>query len=1085
MTAHDPKLSAVKPYKPVNGDIIGHDTSEWQELLSRKMTFAVGKDAQTKIWKAKATMALSGWLNARPTPKGAGYGLTQHIQSEKKEGSCIVFGALAGQDRVAKAVITVDAIGLDVDSGEAVEHAINCIKEAGWAAVAYSTFSDMGTESEVPRDDVLAKLDLDRDPTTEELRAYLRDYCTSYLTPEIIDSAEIVDGSRHTSKGVRVVFSHVEREKYRIVFFLGETLKIMDLAGTHKAALDAFGDLVRGLAQIAGVHADPACTDPSRLFYLPRHPKGAKPYTCVVRGRGITVDDIPRVPDQKKASRKKSGPILTPSGKDLRHYPREKMALGSFFDAEASEIVRGSNGDKVFAACPNESRHSDSNDTDAFAMDGDGDAEKAVWHCSHGGCQADGTLERLAAAMEAGIIDEDLFFLPECEGGAMIVGDDELADDDDAGDFDPASAGSKDLPLLQQVEDRFAEGADEESVIKFMRKSFRRGADAFERQRITDALFKVTGLGKRAIAKLWKTAEKEEAEHREANDPEAVRRLDIRTSDEIRMVEAAVSGLREANETDPSLFHYVDTLATIRPDAEGHARLNVFGSGAKLKHEINRLELYSKAVPDGDGTENVRALVPDHVAQEVWSNDFTDYALPLRGLKTTPFFTSEGVLVVANGYDKGSMTVLATPTDTSIPAHVLDPNWCPSKDDAKAAVRYLVAEVFADFPIDGDKREELLRKLDAGEDTPSLCALMAMTLLPFMRQMINGPTPGHFLAKPKPGTGASLLTELVCIIAMGRAMPAMALPENRDETDKTITSILTEGREIAYFDNINHSIDSGTLASAMSSRNYGARILGKTQTVDTPVNCMWVLTGNNVTMSGELLRRCIAIMLDANMGNPGEGRTFEKDNIARWVAEHRWELVTASLTIIKHWVALGCPAGAAKTLASYEDWSRKMGGVLEAAGLRGFMTNLADWKDEATDETDDGQMRLLTLLAEYPVGTVFRPDGTDAPRNVETGEIETGKIVSICDVLNEAGDPLKDGEAIILAGWSYKELFDDVSDKVRVRYSNSAQVSKRFRALARSPSVVGSGEDRQTLAFEERTGKKGGTRYWVRVEASD
>jgi hypothetical protein len=337
--------------------------------------------------------------------------------------------------------------------------------------------------------------------------------------------------------------------------------------------------------------------------------------------------------------------------------------------------------------------------------------------------------------------------------------------------------------------------------------------------------------------------------------------------------------------------------------------------------------------------------------------------------------------------------------------------------------------------------------------------------------MIDGPTPGHFIAKPAAGTGASLLMDGVSEIVGGHRAASLDIPADRAETDKTLTAIPVDGRALAFFDNINHSVDSGALASAMTKRFHSARVLGRTETIEVEVRVIWAFAGNNVTMTGELLRRCIPITLDAKSADPTRGRKFKHADVCANIAAHRWELVSASIILVQNWIAKGRREYQGQPLASFEEWSRKVGGVLDAAELPGFMANVADWKEAASDDTDDSLLRLMMMLAEYPIGTVFRPSGT---------------VVSVMDLLNEAGDPANEVEAIMLNGWSYKELFDDTMGRVRVVYSNAAQVGKRLRASTRIPYAVGTDEDGLPvmLHLEERTAKRNGARYWIRVAKS-
>ena len=79
---------------------------------------------------------------------------------------------------------------------------------------------------------------------------------------------------------------------------------------------------------------------------------------------------------------------------------------------------------------------------------------------------------------------------------------------------------------------------------------------------------------------------------------------------------------------------------------------------------------------------------------------------------------------------------------------------------------------------------------------------------------------------------------------------------------------------------------------------------------------------------------------------------FKHPLITEWAQENRSALVHAALTLIQAWIAAGQPLHETR-LGSFEKWSEVMGGVLEVAGIPGFLGNLNELY-EASDS--DGQM---------------------------------------------------------------------------------------------------------------------------------
>lgn len=162
-------------------------------------------------------------------------------------------------------------------------------------------------------------------------------------------------------------------------------------------------------------------------------------------------------------------------------------------------------------------------------------------------------------------------------------------------------------------------------------------------------------------------------------------------------------------------------------------------------------------------------------------------------------------------------------------------------------------------------------------------------------------------------------------------------------------------------------MDSGALASAMTSDSYSARILGKTELINTRVKNVWEFTANKLEMTWELLRRCILIDLNARMDDPTERdvNLNRRPEIAAYVREHRTQLVHACLTIIQYWVSQGMPDQNKHTLASYEVWSRKMGGLWSACEVPGFLGNEAQKKGDLGDSKRDEVREFIGALAQY------------------------------------------------------------------------------------------------------------------------
>jgi hypothetical protein len=376
----------------------------------------------------------------------------------------------------------------------------------------------------------------------------------------------------------------------------------------------------------------------------------------------------------------------------------------------------------------------------------------------------------------------------------------------------------------------------------------------------------------------------------------------------------------------------------------------------------------------------------------------------------------------------------------------------PTQEEARDAARYIVEEVLADFPLGGLSRDGIMDKFQTPDGVPAIANAMALILLPFARAMISGPTPGHIVNKPAPGTGAGFLVDVCTTIGSGEPAPALPMPTNKEELGKTLGAVLRDGERAIFFDNINHSVDSPELAAAITApiSGYKMRILGTTETAIVQIMAAWVFAANTLTMSGELLRRCILIDLDRRHPTPGawtpNGGWRHKD-VREWTRGNRARLVHACLTIIQRWVAEGMQKSD-HNLGSFENWAGVMGGVLSEAGIGGFMGNQSDLtglSNGCDDELSDVAQAIADTMHGVEGSKLFVRSMTDADNG-------NGKF-GLFDILH-AMDPVPR-----LADWGYKEVFDGTD--IDVVYSNTRSAGLRFKAAAkRTYSVMLDGKVR-------------------------
>jgi hypothetical protein len=236
-------------------------------------------------------------------------------------------------------------------------------------------------------------------------------------------------------------------------------------------------------------------------------------------------------------------------------------------------------------------------------------------------------------------------------------------------------------------------------------------------------------------------------------------------------------------------------------------------------------------------------------------------------------------------------------------------------------------------------------------DTSDRAHLVAALVLPFVRRLVDGVTPIHLLEAPSAGSGKGLLCSLVAMVTTGAASVAKTLPFQEDEARKMITAELAEGRPIILLDNAKgrKQLDCSALCAVVTAELWSDRILGRTQMTTLPNRALWLVTANNPELSMEIARRCVRIRIDAKVDRPWLREDFRHENIVAWAKEHRPALVRAVLVLVQAWLAGGRRRHGIR-LGSFESWSQTVGGILEVAGIEGFLGNLAALYEAADAE---------------------------------------------------------------------------------------------------------------------------------------
>jgi putative DNA primase/helicase len=280
----------------------------------------------------------------------------------------------------------------------------------------------------------------------------------------------------------------------------------------------------------------------------------------------------------------------------------------------------------------------------------------------------------------------------------------------------------------------------------------------------------------------------------------------------------------------------------------------------------------------------------------------------LVGVVNAPIVRPDGSVLVKPGFDEATGLLLHS-----------DIAWKPPADLSKAAVDVAVETLrapFCEFPV-----------------APEGLSVVISAILTSLQRRLLFSAPAHAIDAPAQGSGKSLITDSVSIVATGHETVSTSVNVDPDELRKKLVSVLLAGDLICDLDNIVRPLASEALATILTKPFYQDRILGLSRmTEQLPTNVLFLLTGNNLEFSGDMPSRVIIARIEPDCEKP-EQRTFNIPDLRAHIREHRVELVQAALTILQAYQKQGRPDQSLKPFGRFEQWSREIRAALVWAGL--------------------------------------------------------------------------------------------------------------------------------------------------------
>lgn len=358
-----------------------------------------------------------------------------------------------------------------------------------------------------------------------------------------------------------------------------------------------------------------------------------------------------------------------------------------------------------------------------------------------------------------------------------------------------------------------------------------------------------------------------------------------------------------------------------------------------LQYELDRCVRYTKYSAKAEKWNPCDA--PRPVAEGVRAQQAIGNGLPvLEAVLTAPTYCIKtGRILDEEGYDARALLVLAL-RDMGTWKPVPD---SPTFSDVRDAINTLWTP-FAAFPV--------VTPVDRS-------VLLAMILTAIIRPVL--PTaPGFSTTAPTAGSGKTLIARSIAAL-VGVSSPAvMPGVKDDDELRKRLLGLGRQGSPVMILDNLVGIFSSDCLCAWLTSAVYSDRVLGVTGNISVPTRSMLILTGNNLTLKGDICRRVLPCRIDPQMETPWK-RSFQI-NPVEFCRVHRLELVRAALIIIKYYIEN--PPKLVGGTASFEEWNDTIRRAVVGVGVDGFL-EVTD-PNEAIDASysDDPETAKLGALLE-------------------------------------------------------------------------------------------------------------------------
>lgn len=407
-----------------------------------------------------------------------------------------------------------------------------------------------------------------------------------------------------------------------------------------------------------------------------------------------------------------------------------------------------------------------------------------------------------------------------------------------------------------------------------------------------------------------------------------------------------------------------------------------------LAHHLGNSIQFWKFEQRGSASLPVDCDPPTGLLKQVIAQGERRKLKSLDGVITGPTIRLDGSLLITPGYDP-TTRLLFDPMGEAVP----DVPYYPTLEQAGEALDALL-QPFQTFPF-----------VDATAKGALLAAILTAAIRPVL------PTaPAFAFDAPIQGSGKTLLASCIGALAEGRGPDVWPHTQGRDDEEirKRLFTALRTGCRALVWDNVTGTFDSASMAAFITDDAMVDRILGKSESIRIPNRALLILTGNNMSLAGDLPRRVILCRIDPETDQPF-ARQFKVDPL-EYVLEHRVAMLGAACILIRACLTHQTQPAPGR-LASFEAWD-------------GLVRQTVVWADKVLRPSEFG-------------------DPMDLVRKAQAADPEAELLFALLDALRDQfGDKefsAKDVQTRAKSGYPQNALELAVLDLAGDRALNSAR----------------------------------------------